>query len=618
MNDTKYFVTAKLAGTPDENGWSCIYESPVKGAHLYLLVSLERTNHSAQIDFAQEGRKIFNKVSSQIENVSEDEVFAEIKEAIAEYVDCGARGMVAEIAGIVRYQNVAYLSLVNGASVYLFRDASLTLLALSQEGAQKTVSGYIKDGDVFLVLTSFACKALPSGVLKPILALRDPDAIVQSFFPKFSHSTPDSLLAILVARATSAKEASVEDVVNKKVFAVPNVNLHRRRVARLLDRMIRIFPDRKIKIQGDTVTLDVHRRRKRSTFAGVGLLILLSISVYFGAQRQSAQRAREAYLPRLNIAREQLSEAVNLSGLNIPKARELLLSARETAKSLVDEGVVDSELNSLVVDISSALGEVAGVYEQDASTFLDLSLVSSGFLGNRIDISDKDIRVLDTSAKKLVNISAETKKTEVIAGPEYLPDAIDTFAYTDRSFILSLDGIREVTSDVELVIKPEWEPKNILAHAFAGNVYVLDKDNNNIIRYPGVRSGFLEGEDWLASGIDVDMSDAISWSIDGNIWVLYASGIVRYGQGLPTNVVVQGLAGELGEVIDMFTSDSEKNIYLLNAANSRVVVIDKEGFFVAEYISPELSSAAQIVVSEELGKIFFLSDSKLYYLDIKK
>lgn len=614
MNDTKYFVTAKLAGTPDENGWSCIYESPVKGGHLYLLVSLERTNHSTQIDFAQEGREIFNKVSSQIENVSEDEVFTEIKEAIAEYVDYGAKGMVAEIAGVVRCQNVAYLSLVNGASVYLFREASLTLLASSQEGAQKTASGYIKDGDVFLVLTSFACKALPSGVLKPIMALRDPDTIVQSFFSKFSQNTPDSLLAILVARATSGRG----ETIDRKVAAAPSVNAPRRRAAGLLDRVISIFPDRKIRIQGDTVTLDVRRRRRRSTFAGVGLLILLGISVYFGAQRQSAQKAREAYLPRLNVAREQLSEAVNLSGLNIPKARELLLSAREGAKGLVDEGVVDSELTILVADISSALGEVAGVYEQEASTFLDLSLISSGFSGDKIDVSNKEIRVLDTSAKKLVSVSAETKKTEIVTGPEYLPDAIDTFAYTDRSFILSTDGIREATSGVELVIKSEWNSKNVLAHAFAGNVYVLDKEDNRIIRYSGVKSGFLEGEDWLASGVDVDMSDAISWGIDGDIWVLYASGIVRYSQGLPSNIVVQGLAGKLGEVVDMFTSDSEENIYLLNTVNSRVVAIDKEGFFVAEYISPELSSADQIVVSEELGKIFFLSDSKLYYLDIKK
>lgn len=622
--------SAKLTGTPGEDGWSCIYDyTPEKQdyisshGHLYVVLSLERmANVLKEVDFATLGRNIFQEVVNAYYSAPKEERLSAIKDAARKYIGVYKNSVVVEVSILVHVEQALYMSIVNGATVYIYRDGSLSILSDSREGEEKSLSGNLKEGDVFLVSTSYLKDNIAFGVLKPILALKDPQAVIQALTPKLYENDSDSLLAAVSLHVPSRSDTPVDDISvdgispSAPVFYPTRSGGVRPRVVMLIDRILSKLPNKQIRVQGDTVTLDIKRRKKTASFVGVVLLVILGLSILLGARTRQEKAIKDAYLPVLTQAKSDLAEARSLSGLNTPKARELLLNARNSTNELKASGVLDPELDSLISDIAGALGEVAGVYEDNAKNFLDLSLISSGFEGSDIDISENTLRVLDSNGRRLVSIDGSTKNTEVIAGPDYLPDSIATFAYTDRSFILSTDGIREVTGDVELVVKPEWNPNNILVHAFAGNIYVLNREENRIIRYSGVRGGFLDGEDWLADGISVDFSDAVSWSIDGTVWVAYPNALRRFSLGVPTNIAIQGLVGQIGDIKDIYTSEEEDNVYILDPQNSRVIAIDKDGLFQAEYVAPELVSARKIVASEALGKLFFLSD-KLYYIELK-
>lgn len=467
-----------------------------------------------------------------------------------------------------------YALVGGGAVLWLVRQGSAIPLLKTLKSTSSVVSGRISETDVFEVETSTSKESFQKQAVKT--------------------PTPEIEELPAVGKETTPK--------GKLVGLIDN----------LLDRL----PERKIIIHGDDYK---NTRSKKASLIGIALLGVLAVSIYFGmAQRENKLRIEE-YEPRLLTAIHDYEESIELVSLSQSRARELILSSRQQALSLKEEGVVDERLTKLMNDISMHLGEIAGIYDTPAEVFLDLSIISSGFQASDISFSGGVLRVLDSKNKRLAGIDVSNKRTNVIAGPDYLPDALSTAAYADRSFILSSDGIREVTSEVDLTIKPDgWDPKNVLIYAFTGNIYVLDRDNNQIWRYQGVRGGFLEKEPWLGQGFTRDTSDAAFFAIDGSIWTVSRSGEFKvYTLGAPATFSITNETSPLEEIAGFYTDDESDFLYLLDRGNARIAVIEKSGVYVSEYMAPELQNATDLVVDEEHSKILFLADGKLYSIEAK-
>lgn len=476
-----------------------------------------------------------------------------------------------EFVAAVFCEGDIYALVAGGASLWLNRHGHRVALLKTLQETSSIISGHVEDGDLFEVETSIANYS-------------------------FSKEEQRSLGEGLVPQEGSQK-------LNHKA-------------AGLIDRVLSKLPERKIIINGD------ERKTPRATKAsliGVGLLVLLGISIYFGMGRRQEKIARQEYEPTLMAAIHDYNESLELVGLSKARARELILSSRNKANGLAANGIKDERLLKLQDDISNNLAEIAGIYDNKAEVFLDLSIIASGFQASDLAFSEGVLRVLDSSGRRLVGVEVSNKRTNVISGPDYLPDAISTAAYADRSFILSSDGIRETTDDVELVIKPDgWDPKNSLFFVFAGNVYVLDRNNDQIWRYQGVRGGFLEKEAWLGEGFTRDTSQAVFMAIDGSIWTVSQDGEFSvYSLGAPARFAVANETSAFSKVAGFYTDEQSKFLYVLDSGNSRISIIKKDGEYLSEYIAPELSSATDVVVDEPNGLILFLANGKLYMIKAK-
>ncbi len=64
--------------------------------------------------------------------------------------------------------------------------------------------------------------------------------------------------------------------------------------------------------------------------------------------------------------------------------------------------------------------------------------------------------------------------------------------------------------------------------------------------------------------------------------------------------------------IKISTKDATKYIYILDADNKRVVVIDKEGLLKEQYSSPIFTGLKDFFVSEKDKKIYVLNGSIVY------
>jgi len=519
------------------------------------------------------------------------------------------QGVLAKIVN-----DTLYVLCAGGAGVMIYRDGHLIPLLKTTKGDYSTASGHMKPGDSYIFATHEVFVHVPMDTIKESLA-DSASASVKRLTPLILEKDSAAVLVINVPL-----EMDVEMPVSETAIHSQQKNSQVRGIKGVLvssiDSVLTRLPNKSVVVREELT--DASSKRRSASLVGFILLIILSVSIFFGLKADKARRIRLSYEPQLKEAQHNLDEAKELAGLSPVRAQELLLHARSLAIDLQDDGVEDEELTQLLSEIQQNLGSIAGIYEQDPELFLDLSIISSEFKGNDIAFSDGIVRVLDSESKRLVGIDVETKRTEIIAGSEFLPDALSTFAYEDRSFIISSDGIREVTNDVDLVIKPDWNPQEALAASFAGNVYVVNKENGEMYRYQGVRGGFLEPEDWLGEGIEMDYSKAVSMAIDGEIWVLESDGVIdRLSGGIPQRFSLSGERVDLNYPTQLYTDEESDYLYILDTADARIAVFEKNGQYVGEYTNQKLAGAADFIISESNGKALFLAEARLYSLELK-
>jgi hypothetical protein len=225
--------------------------------------------------------------------------------------------------------------------------------------------------------------------------------------------------------------------------------------------------------------------------------------------------------------------------------------------------------------------------------------------------------VLDKGGKKVVGISFGTKKSEIVAGPDQISDARDLAVYEDRAFVLEADGIYEVGKTKNKVVDSVWKAE-VLIYAYAANLYVLDKEAGVIWRYPGSGSTFGAGTNWLAPGVSPDLSLVKAMSIDGAIWLLSGSGrISKFSQGNSINFTITGVFPQLANPNSIYTNEELDFVYILERDKKRVVVLEKDGKYKAQYIADKLGEATDLAVSEADGKIIILAGDKLFSIETK-
>jgi len=152
---------------------------------------------------------------------------------------------------------------------------------------------------------------------------------------------------------------------------------------------------------------------------------------------------------------------------------------------------------------------------------------------------------------------------------------------------------------------------------FAGNVYLLDAGKDEIWRYPGLSAGVGSRQRWLGAGVTPDLAEVVEMAIDGDIWLAFSSGKVeRYRRGVKENFVISGLPDPIKGLNSIFTNEDCEKVYLFEKGQTRVVAIDKEGKYVKQYSWPGMGQVTDLAVSESLGKIYLLSGSSIYALDL--
>jgi len=622
-------TSAKLTGNPGTSGWAQVHEFAPDDAtklaqrgHLFAVVATSR--HEEGVDSVIAGRELLARLHEEYFGKEEGEAFNVLKSAVEKVIDefRESWGEV-EVAAVAFLDKVVYSAVGGGAQVAIFRNGMLAKILESSPKQVVSASGYPKERDILLLATKRFFETIPNGVLKGALEGADPATVAESLAPSV-HASQDNgnLGAVVIRFEKEVFFAKEEEAVPSPVPSGVSLMDRARGVlagafSGIQNALAKRLPERKIFVRGAPEEEVLPQSKKMTLTVGIVLLLILLVSIGFGIRQKVLRDQKSKYGDRLTQAQHEIDEAVSLASLNPERSRELFSSSFSLAETLKAEGVKDPALEEVIRKLEENRGRILGEYREEGALYMDLSILSDGLKGDDMSGSSERVYILDKAGKKVVGITLATKKTEVVAGPDQLEGATSLASYTERVFVLTGEGIFEVGDEKTKAIEKDWEGE-VLPYAYAGNIYLLDKAANTIWRFAGAEGSFGSKSEWLGEGIEPDFSRIVSISIDGNIWVLSQTGrILKFSRGSPQNISAAGVFPSLSSADVIYTNEELGFVYILDKGGKRVVVLDKDGNYKAQYFSDRLSEANDLAVSEKEKKIILLAGSKLYFIELK-
>jgi hypothetical protein len=143
------------------------------------------------------------------------------------------------------------------------------------------------------------------------------------------------------------------------------------------------------------------------------------------------------------------------------------------------------------------------------------------------------------------------------------------------------------------------------------NLYVLSSASGQIVKMRPQGLGFEAGTSWITQKT-TDLSSALAIAIDGSVWILTETDVVKFDSGKETPWNHGSIDPALVKPIDLWTNVDSPYLYILDGNDGRVIVLNKErGTMVAQYL-PNLPSVVGFVVREDENRILLATPTTVY------
>lgn len=633
---------SRLTGNPDRSGWVQVHDFKPEDkdklqlrGHLFAVISTKRddgVDKTQLVEAVLEGREILSRFHEEYFGNQDTSVYEALRQAVQKVTEeFRSPDERIEIVSMVLLEDIAYFAVGGGGCASVLREGNLAkILNVDDSGLLKVASGKLKTSDFVVLCTSSFSKTFPAGILKAAISNNEPHLAAETLAPSLHAQEREGSLGVIfvhIANQTGRVLSQIEPVAE---FEKPD-RAARRHVfshnviwARLMGLRSKLkFSRRRVQVPGEGMEgkrIYVHERigefkeqRKRvSITVGVVLVLLLLTSIFFGVKQKRNEEFRQSYESDMLRAEHSLEEAITLFPLEPERSRTLFLESKNILEGLQNKGIKDEQLSELISLLNQKQQEILGEFIVEPELFLDLGLLSNGFAGDEMVMSENTLFILDKIGEKVARVTVENKHSEIIAGPSEIDEPLSMAVYDERVFLVQEDGIYEVGARRERVIDKDWDG-SVLVYAYASNIYLLEKTTSLIWRYPALEGEFAPRQPWLSDGVEPDLTGSISLQIDGVIWVLTDTGkILKFSAGNPLNFDISSVVPPLEHPILFYTSEQSESVYVLDKIHPRVIVLTKEGDYKVQYISDTFKDAVQIGVSESEHKLFVLTKSRVF------
>lgn len=350
---------------------------------------------------------------------------------------------------------------------------------------------------------------------------------------------------------------------------------------------------------------------------GVGFFVIFSRRT---AEAQAVESLLAPYLERVALA-EELAKTDPVSA-----RREVqdILRAIEDLQAQYNETSLSYTLISAqrekIHELHTAISGLDTL--QELPIFYDLRLVSSDFIASKVLMHESVLYFFDTEQKTAIRLDSTTKQ----AAKRDIPVGtfVDTALLDGHPLILTTEGIgrarflEDGLDYEEAIAVGDSNRSAALVGTYSPYVYVVNPEKRNIYRYTQSGERFSDPIGWIqeiARGLDFSTISSIA--IDGDVWLGTKNGsLYKFTRGRVQDFEIRGLQKPFNSNVLVHTAGSLERLYILEAQDSRIVILQKNGDFIKEIRNTSLGSVTDIVVNDAGTVLYAISGSVVFMLDI--
>jgi hypothetical protein len=379
----------------------------------------------------------------------------------------------------------------------------------------------------------------------------------------------------------------------------------------------------KQKLNGNTVKkgfsnlksklFNVSMTQKVTIIAIIGAVIALIASIALIHQHNINKANAEVYAAQVEQIKLKLNDAqFALIAQNERESLEDVIVAEDLFKQLPNETSAERASNeTLFVQITNLKNQLLHIEKALPQIFTELVANGQPAIGNGLDFSPQLNELVSFAGPNLYIINPDTKNIDNIASTS---QDIRDVSLDEKNIFVSNVVANELFQygDDKKLQKLNFEPVFIpMDFALYNNLYLLKTDDNQIYKAKKSGTTFSAPQPWLK--IDSPLQQPISMSIDGNIFVVDGMNkIYKFYAGKMENFMDPIIEPKPEKITKIFTNADSKYLYAFDPAGKRVVVLNKEGELVKQYIFEALDSVTDFTINEKSKTIYLLSGSKIY------
>jgi len=143
------------------------------------------------------------------------------------------------------------------------------------------------------------------------------------------------------------------------------------------------------------------------------------------------------------------------------------------------------------------------------------------------------------------------------------------------------------------------------------SLYVLDRNGDQVWRYPASQNGFDSEREGLLPTFDLDK--VVEMAVGDPLYLLFSDGsIVRFAGGVAQPFSQAGIDRPMSSAGSIIPLSNLGMVLVADRGNARVLVFSPDGAFKQQLVSPKFTDLRAIAVDEQAQLLYILNGSALY------
>jgi hypothetical protein len=596
---------SKIVANPNAYSWSQVYSA----GKLFAALSLEAKEEREEKDYLNVlGKEILDTLEQEFFTL-ETKDLESIKQAVTATSSKIPHEINCSFVITVIIENILYIYILGNGKVSLRRDGKLGALLEANDqkpDSLKVSSGFLQQNDTVILQTKQFSDVISVDTLSEFLDNLTPAEASENLAP-LVHEKEDGGAASIIINYKQARKEEPEEFAEKTLEESQNPeieeklqqeskretpfyqsSLEKTRKTSFSLSFLPIFSSliNKIKLPRN---FEISHSRKIILTIIIVIIVVFMGSIIFALNKQKDTKTQSEFNNIYPQALKKYQEGQGLIDLNKNLANDSFNQAKQILEGGKDKLPKTSNEEKQVLDLLSKVNNALGT---GATTTQTISKT------NTVDLSKSPLLLLETTENGLY----------------YSEDGKNLYSLTQDS-VFSFD---KTGGNKKEIVKnqSDWQAAGGLSNYF-GNIYVLDKKQNQILKYVSLDSG-LAKTNYFGADTTPDFSKAVSMAIDSSVYVLSSDGTInKFTKGKADTFSINGLSKPLSNPKAIVTNADDTNVYVLDNGNSRIVVFDKSGNYKTEYGASIIKSAKDFEVLESDKIVYVLSGGKLFQIDLK-